>query len=383
MAIVESLLRLVTAILVISSGPVPDRAGDAVTSHVPKTMASAAGDAPGLVGVARWQQADDVPSDLSEPESESASPPIEPVDAGAAEPLDNGSTVGEPLDAEPLEVEPAAVEPLDASIAVAEQAPAPAAAEVVSGHPPAAAPVAAAAAPVPVANSKRKPSLPPDFGRGVTIVRNPTGGNTAEVPADCKQVLEHGRAVIGIGCGDDDGPRWLSKVGQSTPHTPKPASRSKTSVSPPARLERAVIVTPSRSNDRIVREREVIGHSTVTVAGETTRVPNVSNVERITIDRSGGREIAVDRGGDGNREVARSRGGRVSGLNQLTSAQAAKGSAKKSHGGKQNACAVAKQKAKAGAGKQKLANLRAKCKQLKKADDRAGAIVPAVQYRVG
>ncbi|MDQ3695116.1 MAG: hypothetical protein M3464_16020 [Chloroflexota bacterium] len=382
MAIVESLLRLVTAILVISSGPVPDRAGDAVTSRVPKTMASAGGDAHGLVGVGWWQQGDNVPSDLPGPEAEPASP-IEPVDAGVAEPLDNGSTVGESLDAAPLEVEPAAVEPLDVSLAVAEPAPAPAAAEVVSGHPPAKAPVAAAAAPAPVAKSQRKPSLPPDFGRGVTIVRNPTGGNTAEVPADCKQVLEHGRAVIGIGCGDDDGPSWLSKMGQSTPHTPKPGSRNKTSVSPPARSERSVIVTPPRSNDRIVRERKVIGHSTVTVAGKTTRVPNVSNVERITIDRSGGREIAVDRGGDGNREVVLGRGGRVSGPNQLTSAQVAKGTAKKNQGDKKNACTVAKQKAKAGASKQQLANLRAKCKRHKKADDRAGATLPALQHHLG
>lgn len=166
------------------------------------------------------QTGDEVPSDLPDATEEEAAVD-DSIDPAEEEPLD-AELPGELADEELLDAGVSEEEPLDAPLAedVALDE-----GEVVDVPVADAAPVAAA----PVADSNRTFVLPADFGAGQTIVRNPTSGNTAEVPTDCKVLVESGRAVVGSGCGagtTDDGPWWLPLVGQSVPAAP--ASSAKT-----------------------------------------------------------------------------------------------------------------------------------------------------------
>lgn len=210
-------MQVVMALLATSIAPASPVVDPTVGLRLPLlSHAVASSIAAGVSDNARLlQTGDEIPSDLP--------------DATEEEVLDNGGSIdpalSEPLDAE-LPGELADDELLDAGVSEEEPLDAPLAedvaldeGEVVDVPVAEAAPVVAA----PVAVSKPTFVLPADFGAGQTIVRNPTGGNTAEVPTDCKVLVESGRAVVGSGCGagtTDDGPWWLPLVGQTVPAAP-------------------------------------------------------------------------------------------------------------------------------------------------------------------
>lgn len=212
------------ALLTTSIGPAPHLVDPTAGLRLPllsQAVASSTVDG-SLESVPLRQTGDEIPSDLPDATEEEVAVD-DSIDPAEEEPLD-AELPGELADEELLDAGVSEDEPLDAplgdDVAFDEG-------EVVDVPVAEAAPVAAA----PVADSKRTFTLPADFGAGQTIVRNPTGGNTAEVPTDCKVLVESGRAVVGSGCGagtTDDGPWWLPLVGQSVPVAPassaKPAS---------------------------------------------------------------------------------------------------------------------------------------------------------------
>ena len=174
--------------------------------------AVAAGQRSGVGDLVRFQDVSDVPTDL--PADDAAADPLDaPADVELldepqgddpldAEVVDDVQIDDELVDEEPLDGEPlvdTGPDPLDAETETV---------AVIEPEPVAVTTTKTVA--VPVATG---PVLPPDFGRGQTVVLNPPAGFEVEAPTDCKYLLEHGRAVVGIGCGDDAGPWWLSQVG--------------------------------------------------------------------------------------------------------------------------------------------------------------------------
>lgn len=215
-AFVRLLAAFVTASLAPGLAPTPEYVDPGSELRLP-LLSQAAAPAEDLAGVTRWQQVDELPSDLPDDPnargddevldadldgpSGSAPPNDEPLDA----PLDDGLTDDEFVDDEfaddELIDEPAfAGEPLDAPLA-----------DTFAGGDTS----TVTTRPAPTRSTA---TLPDGFGSGQTIVSNPpAGAEAATVPDDCDAVVQNGRAVVGVGCGDDNGPWWLPLAGQPHP----------------------------------------------------------------------------------------------------------------------------------------------------------------------
>lgn len=237
----ETLIRLLAAFMTASLAPTPQYVDPGAELRMP-LLSQTAAPAGELTGASRWQQVDQPPSDLPGDLSQPADDPLDvPLDDDFVEDdlVDDGfedefieDDLGDDLveddvasgqfddellldDEDPLDAElddglfddefpddliddPAlADEPLDAPLA-----------DTFSGDT-----TATQAAP-----SSSIAVLPDGFGSGETFVSNPpAGAEAAQAPSDCDAVVESGRAVVGVGCGDSEGPWWLPLVGQTQP----------------------------------------------------------------------------------------------------------------------------------------------------------------------
>ncbi len=315
-AFVRLLAAFVTASLAPGLAPTTEYVDPGSELRLP-LLSQAAEPAEDLTGVTRWQQVDELPSDLpddpnaggddkvldadQEGSGGSAPPNDEPLDAPLDDELADDELVDdefadeEPLDDEvflddefaddELIDEPAfADEPLDAPLA-----------DTFAGGDTS----TVTTGPAPTRGTA---TLPDGFGSGQTFVSNPpAGAEAATVPDDCDAVVQNGRAVVGVGCGDDDGPWWLPLAGQ-----PHPAAAPGTSSAQAAEFPfnqsgpppgfpfddnsgpfasdsgGVVIAAPSRSSDRgTVSIIEVDGAPGFLRDDDTVARANVVSAERI------------------------------------------------------------------------------------------------------
>jgi hypothetical protein len=254
---IETLIRLVATLVAASLAPTPQYVDPGSELRMPLLSQSAP--ASDLSGVARWQQVEEVPSDLPDdatdsddealdadldtsvdtaPGDEPLDAPLDdevadddftddelvedvPVDADLASAQVDDEFADEPLDDEfgdeefveddfaddeliddPTFADEPLDEPLDGTQA-----------DTFAGD-------TSADSTRPAQSTSGAVAFPPGFGSGETIVRNPpAGAEAAVVPEDCDAVVQNGRAVVGVGCGggSDDGPWWMPLVGQTLP----------------------------------------------------------------------------------------------------------------------------------------------------------------------
>ena len=362
----EAFVRLLAALVTASLAPAPQYVDPGADLRLP-LLSEAAEPASDLEGVARWQQVDELPSDLPDdmtqsgddeildsdlvPADSAVPPGDDPLDA----PLDNGMGDDDLVEDDLAEDEFADDASFDDELAAAQlEDDEPLDAELDDGFDegfdeefpeddlidepsfadePLDAPQAdtfvddtASVAPVSAPSSSTRAVLPEGFGSGQTIVSNPpAGADAAQVPSDCDSVVQNGRAVVGVGCGSDDGPWWAPLVGQAPPAGPSGGAGGAdfpfNQAGPPPGFPfdddsapfasdggGVVIAAPSRSNTG----RETV--RVIEVDGELRQLRDNGNVERTNLVRTERIERQPERDNERREAIRQRRADLVAGM---------------------------------------------------------------------